>query len=617
MKRSRWQDYRFSPEEHERELLAIIRDIESVSHVPNLDRILRRHPKNGATLFSKSELIAGYRHLATRHADLDEPRRFLDKVRMKPVRSLSGVTPVTVLTKPFPCPGKCIFCPNDVRMPKSYLSNEPGAQRAGMHQFNPYQQTSSRLSALYWIGHPIDKVELIVLGGTWSSYPESYQVWFLTRVFHALNDFGRGTASANPTGHLDFASIEEEVDGRRGVADYNRIVSEFARERDPERRIEREETASWEELAAAQRENETAEARAVGLSLETRPDHVTEQEVVRLRRLGATKIQIGYQSLDDEVLSLNERGHDVLASRRATKLLRRAGFKIQAHWMANLYGSSPERDLADYERLFSDPDFRPDELKLYPCSLIESATLMTHYEAGRYRPYPEAVLLDLLVKAMTGTPTYCRLSRVIRDIPGEDIHAGSRVTNFRAVAEEEMRRRGVRSRDIRSREIRSFDVSIKDLRLDILRYRTSSGEESFLSYVTEDDRLAGFLRLALPDAPSFIDELGGSALVREVHVYGSSMSIGAREEGKAQHAGLGRKLLQDAADEARSKGFARLSVISSVGTREYYRRQGFTDGPLYQHRSLIGGDGERSEPGREEAGPTGRGIVRTRAASRE
>jgi elongator complex protein 3 len=586
MKRARWQDYRFSPEEHERELLAILRAIEAVPEVKNLDRILRRYPKNGATMFSKSELIAGYRHLSKRHADLGEPRRFLEKVRMKPVRSLSGVTPVTVLTKPFPCPGKCIFCPNDVKMPKSYLSNEPGAQRAGMHQFDPYEQTSSRLSALYWIGHPIDKVELIVLGGTWSSYPEAYQIWFLTRVFQALNDFGPGSTTVDRGERIDFASIGEAVDGRRGVADYNRIVSEFARERDPAGRAEGAETASWEDLALAQKENETAEARAVGLSLETRPDHVTEDEVVRLRRLGATKIQIGYQSLDDEVLSLNERGHDVAASRRATRLLRRAGFKIQAHWMANLYGSSPERDLEDYERIFSDADFRPDELKLYPCSLIESATLMTHYEAGRYRPYAEATLLELLVKAMSRTPPYCRLSRVIRDIPGEDIHAGSRVTNFRAVAEQEMRRRGARSRDIRAREIRGAGVSIDDVRLEVLRYRTSSGWESFLSYVTSDDRLAGFLRLALPDAPSFIEELGGAALVREVHVYGSSMSIGEREEGKAQHAGLGRKLLQDAAEEARARGFTRLSVISSVGTREYYRRQGFTDGRLYQHRSV-------------------------------
>ncbi len=584
MKRARWQSYRFSPEEHERELLAIIRSIEALPEVSSLDRILRRHPKNGDAMFSKSELIAGYRHLKSRYRDLPEPRRFLDKVRMKPVRSLSGVTPVTVLTRPHPCPGKCIFCPNDVRMPKSYLSNEPGAQRAGMHRFDPYEQTWSRLSALYWIGHPVDKVELIVLGGTWSSYPESYQVWFLARVFQALNDFGRGASRGGGSEALDFAAIEEEVDGRRGVADYNRIVSEFARRQDPEDRRGEGETANWEELASSQKENETADARAVGLSLETRPDHVTEEEVVRLRRLGATKIQIGYQSLDDEVLALNERGHDVLASRRATKLLRRAGFKIQAHWMANLYGSSPGRDLEDYERLFADPDFRPDELKLYPCSLVESATLMAHYEEGRYRPYTEGELLELLVAAMSRTPPYCRLSRVIRDIPGENILAGSRVTNFRAVAEEEMKRRGALARDIRAREIRGSEVSADAVHLDVLSYRTSSGQESFLSYVTEDDRLAGFLRLALPDSPSFIEELGDSAVVREVHVYGSALSIGVREEGKAQHAGLGRKLLLEAASEARSKGFARLSVISSVGTREYYRRQGFVDGPLYQSR---------------------------------
>jgi elongator complex protein 3 len=252
--------------------------------------------------------------------------------------------------------------------------------------------------------------------------------------------------------------------------------------------------------------------------------------------------------------------------------------------MANLHGSTPERDLEDFARLFSDPGFRPDELKLYPCSLVESATLMAHFEAGRYRPYTEEELLELLVAAMARTPPYCRLSRVIRDIPGEDIFAGSRVTNFRDVAEKEMKRRGVLAQDIRAREIRGSEVSPGELRFDILRYRTSSGSESFLSYLTEEGRLAGFLRLALPDSPSFLEELGDAAIVREVHVYGSALSIGARAEGKAQHAGLGRKLLDRAAAEARSKGFSRLSVISSVGTREYYRRQGFVDGPLYQHR---------------------------------
>jgi elongator complex protein 3 len=588
VKKATWRDYRFAPEEHEEELAAIIREIESSPEIENLDRILSRHPKTGSRFFSKSELIAGFRHLSERYGALGDPRGFLDKVRMKPVRSLSGVTPVTILTKPFACPGKCIFCPNDVRMPKSYLSNEPGAQRAGMHGFDPYEQTISRLTTLYWIGHPTDKIELIVLGGTWSFYPETYQRWFLTRVFEALNDFGRGVRAAGAPRPvpIDFSEVEEDVDGRRGEAAYNRIVSEFARRRDPDGSVESKESRSWAELFSVQKENETAGTRAVGLSLETRPDSITVEEVSRLRRLGATKIQIGYQSLDDEILARNERGHDVDASRRATKLLRQAGFKIQAHWMANLYGSTPERDVADYARLFSDSDFRPDELKLYPCSIVETATLMTHYEAGRYRPYDESELLRILIACMEATPPYCRLSRVIRDIPGEDILAGSRVTNFRAVAEVEMKERGLVCRDIRAREIRGGRVSPGELSLDVVRYRTSVSDEAFFQFLTGDGRLAAFLRLSLPDTKPFLDELESSALVREVHVYGSAVGIGERENGRAQHSGLGRALLDEAAAESRRQGFQNLAVISSVGTREYYRRQGFVDGDLYQHRAL-------------------------------
>jgi elongator complex protein 3 len=571
--------YQFQPEEHERELLAIIEAVESLEEMRSrdLDRLLRRYPKNGRGMFSKSELIAGFRHLAERNGWEETRNRFIERVRMKPVRSLSGVTPVTLLTKPFPCPGQCVYCPSDVRMPKSYLSNEPGAQRAGKHHFDPYEQTYVRLEALRGIGHRYDKVELIVLGGTWSFYPEAYQRWFLTRTFEALNDFPRGRRPRESS-FVDFRGVTEEVDGRRGGNPYNRIVTESF----PAEPL----SASWEELWEAQRINETAEARAVGLSLETRPDYVTEEEVVRLRRLGATKIQIGYQSLDDEVLALNQRGHDVAASRRATNLLRRAGFKIQAHWMANLYGSTPTRDVSDFERLFAEPDFRPDELKLYPCSLIESAELMVHYDAGRFRPYEEDELLELLVACMTKTPPYCRLTRVIRDIPGDDILAGSRVTNFRAVAEEVVVERGLDLRDIRAREIRGQAPPTDSLHLEPLRYETSAGVEIFLQFVTDDDRIAAFLRLCLPEVPSFVSELDASAIVREVHVYGTAVSIGERDEGGAQHLGLGRRLLEEAARLAKSSGFDNLAVISSVGTREYYRRQGFTDGELYQHRPL-------------------------------
>ncbi|HSF15666.1 MAG TPA: tRNA uridine(34) 5-carboxymethylaminomethyl modification radical SAM/GNAT enzyme Elp3 [Vicinamibacteria bacterium] len=588
MRRATWKDYRFSPEEHERELVAIVESLAALAapRPGEIDRVLRRHPKNGRSFFSRSELIAGYRLLAGKYG-WPPQGALVERLRLKPVRSLSGVTTVTILTKPFPCPGRCIFCPNDVRMPKSYISSEPGAQRAAHHHFDPYAQTFARLRALDAIGHPTDKVEIIVLGGTWSSYTEQYQRWFLKRAFDALNDFDpeAGVTNEEERG-IDFESLRDTVDGRRGGNPYNRIVSDLARRRDPEGVISARESSGWNELRAAQASNETSGARCVGLSLETRPDHVSELEVERLRRLGATKIQIGYQSLDDQVLALNERGHDVSASRRATWLLRRAGFKVQAHWMANLYGSTPQKDVEDFERLFADVDFRPDELKLYPCSLVETAELMSHYEAGRYRPYTEGELLELLVACMAKTPRYCRLTRVIRDIPGEEIFVGSRVTNFRDLAEREMARRGIRSQDIRAREIRDHDVSAYSLRLEEVPYRTSAGEERFLQFVTGEDRIAGFLRLCLPEHEAFIAELGGSAIVREVHVYGGAVGIGEREAGRAQHGGLGRRLLERASAVARARGYPRLSVISSVGTREYYRRCGFFDGDLYQHRML-------------------------------
>ncbi|TNF70951.1 MAG: GNAT family N-acetyltransferase, partial [Acidobacteria bacterium] len=348
------------------------------------------------------------------------------------------------------------------------------------------------------------------------------------------------------------------------------------------------ERAGWEELEEVQRLNETAEARCVGLVVETRPDHLDSEEVIRLRRLGATKVQIGYQSLSDRVLELNNRGHDVAATRRAMRLLREAGLKIHAHWMPNLYGSSPREDVEDFERIFSDPDFRPDELKIYPCSLIESAELMSYFESGRWRPYSHDELVEVLIVCLQKTPEYCRVTRVIRDIPGDDIVVGNKMTNLRQVADEELRHRGLVCRDIRSREVRHRPVAQKELELRTIEYDTSVGREVFLQYATREDRIAAFLRLLLPDHPGSIDELEDSAIIREVHVYGLLVSIGERQGGGSQHLGLGRSLIQRATETARAGGFEDLAVISSVGTREYYRSLGFADGPLYQHLVLSG-----------------------------
>ncbi len=549
-----------------------------------LDRILRRYPKQGRGFYSKREILAAFR------ASLAEwpvaEVAFAEKLRTCPTRTLSGVAPVALLTKPFPCPGRCVFCPSDVRMPKSYLANEPGCQRAQANRFDPYLQTWNRLAAFHAMGHSTAKVELIVLGGTWSFYPESYQVWFVTRTFEALNDFGAGIDQ-----RAAVAELAPDFSGHaRGPRGYDATVAAHLRASEGGELVPERERGDWEALAAAQRANESAGARCVGLALETRPDHVTRHEVLRLRRLGATKVQLGIQSLDDAVLLANKRGHDVAASREAIALLRGAGFKIHAHWMANLLGATPASDRTDFARLFEDPAIRPDELKLYPCSLVESAELVQHHARGEWRAYSREELLPLVADCLTAIPRWCRATRVIRDIPSQDIVSGSRETNLREAAEALLRERGALLNEIRAREVRGAAPDAASLVVRETRYATSLGEEVFVESMTPESRIAGFARLSLPRREAAeaapIAELRGAALLREVHVYGAVADFGERAHGKAQHAGLGAALVARAAELAREAHFPALAVISAVGTRGWYRRLGFADGALYQHLTL-------------------------------
>jgi elongator complex protein 3 len=583
--------YHFLPERYERELTAIITELMAARDFSGraLARVLKKYPKDGCRTFSKSEIIRGFRYFESRHRWADADPAFIEKLKTKPVRTESGVAPVTVLTKPFPCPGQCVFCPNDVRMPKSYLSMEPGAQRAAQNGFDPYRQTFTRLAAFHNNGHHIDKVELIILGGTWSFYPEPYQIWFVKRCFDAMNDFDRvgGGLEKRDVSASDFHDLDVKIEGRAMDATYNVVVSQYLREKQRGSLQHDEETATWSELERAHAINQGAPSRCVGLVIETRPDHISEEEVRRIRRLGTTKVQIGYQSLSDEVLAENRRGHDVETTRRAMRLLRSAGFKIHAHWMPNLLGSTPELDVEDFQRIFDDPQLRPDELKIYPCSLIESAELMKHYDAGEWRPYTHDELLDVVTECMRRVPRYCRLTRIIRDIPSHDILVGNKMTNFRELASAEAQRRGVESVDIRAREIRGDPFDPDQLRLVDTAYETGIGGERFLEFITPEDRLVGFLRLSLPREASFINEVRGGAVIREVHVYGTLAAIGERSSKKAQHLGLGRRLIENASAIARDAGYGDLAVISSVGTREYYRDLGFTDGSLYQHQRIA------------------------------
>jgi elongator complex protein 3 len=340
-------------------------------------------------------------------------------------------------------------------------------------------------------------------------------------------------------------------------------------------------------LIEAQKINALGERRNVGLVVETRPDHIDEDELRWFRYLGVTKVQIGLQSLDDRILELNNRGESVADTRKAIRLLRLGGFKIHAHWMPNLLGATPQSDIEDFGRLWSDPAIRPDELKIYPCMLLENAELYAYWQRGEYKPYTEQEIIDLLVACKIQVPTYVRISRVIRDIPTTNVVEGIKRANLRQIVQLQMAEQGLTCPCIRCREVRRELVDPADLSLLIETYETPDTTEHFLSFETEH-KLVGFLRLSLPKpgvmAP--IEEVSNQAMIREVHIYGPAVRIGDSSDGEAQHTGLGGRLIEEAKRIARETGFRRIAVISAIGTREYYKRHGFEAGELYMAADL-------------------------------
>ncbi len=525
-----FESKRFTPEKMKLARLAL----EEIRAGADVFKALRRHPlPNGEGFVGKSALVEVYRRLVAAGEWQKDPA-LMAKIRLKPMRTLSGVTTVTVLTKPYPCPGQCIFCPDDIRMPKSYLPDEPGAMRALYHQFDPYEQVAARIETLHAVGHPTDKIELLILGGTWSSYRKDYQEWFLLRCFDAMNEV---------------------------------------------------ESAS---LAEAQALNETAPHRNVGLVIETRPDEVTPAELAWLRKLGVTKVQMGAQSLDDRILALNKRGHTLAETIDAVALLRAGGFKIVLHWMPNLLGATPETDQTDFARLWQ--YLAPDELKIYPTQLLAGTALYSFWEQGQYRPYTTEELVGLIADLKPTVPPYCRINRVIRDIPSTHVVEGNKRTSLRMDVKDELQRRGTRCDCIRCREVRGKKVSLDTLRLVDWAYSSGGAQEHFIQWVTADDRVAGFLRLSLPgeNAPTTgMADLVGAAIIREVHVYGQSLQVGEAKKGAAQHVGLGSRLLEKADEIAQAHGFGRMAVISAIGTRQYYLDRGFQRGDLYLVKDIL------------------------------
>ena len=542
-------------------------------------------------------------------SELEE--RFIRSVRMKPRRTASGVATITVITRPHTCSSNCIYCPCDLRMPKSYLANEPACQRAELTFFDPYVQVAARLQALHQMGHSTDKVELIVLGGTWSDYPEGYQYWFIKELFRALNEWPNSPSHIqerlnwytsfglqNSEEALSSFVAEQQAAVFDDTATYNQAFHKLYDTSQPHQNAWSQMQSTYDELVEQQHSNEAAAARVVGLVIETRPDTITPENLRMFRQLGCTKIQIGIQSTRQEILDANQRQMSVAQIKRAFSLIRLYGFKIHSHLMVNLLGATPEADKRDFKTFVTDPGFLPDEIKLYPCALVSGTQLVQKYREGAWQPYAKDELVDVLVQDVLATPPYVRISRMIRDISATDILVGNKHTNLRQMVEQELAAKDVASRvqEIRFREINQQQVRAAELTLQDFTYTTAVSDEHFLQWVTADNKIAGFCRLSLPHWDKLTagacdvtaNELlvqPGQAMIRELHVYGQALSLGS-EGMSAQHQGLGQKLLAKASSIAADVGYTSLNVISSIGTRAYYRAQGFTDAGLYQQKAL-------------------------------
>lgn len=521
-----------------------------------LRRMLREENNAKISLPTKAALLKAY-HKLVRTGKITKSVNLEKTLRRRAVRTLSGVTIITSLVKPYPCPGKCVYCPLDARMPKSYLSDEPAAARALSLEFSPYDQMAKRIEALENNGHPTDKIELIIKGGTWNSYPLPYQYWFILKSFEAANR----TSTKKKT---RATKLHEN-------SSLNKLRAELAKQ---------------------QKINEKSKHRIIGLTLETRPDCVNLRTVVQMREMGCTRIELGIQHTHDDILKLIKRGHDNARSKFATQLLKNYGYKTDFHLMPQLPGATPESDLAMMKAVFEDPGFRPDMIKVYPCSVIKNSELYDWFKEGKYKAYPTEDLLDMLKKFKPHVPRYCRISRLIRDIPGQYIEDGNKTTNLRQVIQEQMKKEGTKCVCLRCREIAHVDVSqIKDLtpHLFIDEYETLGGTEYFLSFEDKDRNVVfGFCRLRLLDQTIKLDKKQAPfpAYIRELHTYGQLVNIGKTEIGSSQHTGLGKKLVKKAEEITREHGIDKLAVISGVGVRDYYRKFGFKLENTYMAKRL-------------------------------
>ena len=557
------------------------------------------------TLPSKSQILQTYFELVKKW-EIKKNEDFEILLRKRAIRSLSWIVPVQVLTKPFPCPSHCIFCPNDPEMPKSYIKSEPWAMRAWLNQFNPLKQVYNRLYSLSQTWHKTDKIEMIVLWGTWDFYPEDYKIDFIKNLYNACNTF-------------DELKIENNKERKDWKYAFN-IVNE-------------DEIKYADSLEEAIKINETANHRIIGLTIETRPEFVTDENCQSRRRMGGTRIEMWVQSTDNHILDLNQRGHHIEEVKEALHKLRQYALKFSIHIMPGLYGSSIEKDIQTFREVYSDPYLKPDEIKFYPTSVIPWTVLYKLYEEKKYNPITTEWISEVITKTFSSIiPPYTRIKRLIRDIPATEIAAWSNVTNLSQLMHEKLLKeykwdkqkaqefykriypnlrmfsneqelldclnesnkasdidtfilwdnpdlasyRHYVSLDTRSREVRNKTEETKSLNLVVRKYQSSVWDEYFISFEDELWYLYWFTRLLHPLKENTIDYewlWDSTALIRELHVYWALQSLhDEQENNKVQHTGLWRKLLEFAEKFSKEKKYDKLSIISWVGVREYYRK---------------------------------------------
>lgn len=502
------------------------------------------------------------------YATLDERKKIAGIIRKKPTRTISGVAIVAVMCKPHKCPhGRCLYCPESEIAPPSYTGEEPAALRARMFNFDPYLQVYNRLLQLESIGHPLDKVELIIMGGTFPSYFLCYQEWFVSKCLQAMNDFGVKETSINT---FSGKNIENSP-----IGNIINTPNDFIY------------------LDNAQKSNENSAVRCVGMTFETRPDYCKIPDVDRMLNMGVTRVELGVQTIYNYIYKRIDRGHTVEDTIESARILRDSGIKVAMHLMPGLF-SDFERDMRIFKRLFSDERFKPDMLKIYPCLVTKGSKLHDMWQKGEYHPYTNEEAVNLIVEIKKILPKWVRTMRIQRDIPSPLIEAGVTKSNLGELVYNKLQEIDVNCKCIRCREVghkasQGITPDIENIKLLKEEYNAGEGKEVFLSFEdVEKDILIGFLRLRIPSKKAHrleIDEK--TALVRELHVYGSMIPLGEKETGKWQHMGYGERLLNEAekiALEVYDKN--RLNVISGIGARNYYKKFGYSRLGPYMSKSL-------------------------------